>query len=152
MQQIISRRYNEYERNIEACVSVAVFIWWGDALICSKFTFQFYMFNLKLMHLERCKYITANGFFPLNFSTMFAVSHISYWAEGDAHCRKLRPLLTSRLTVRCLPTKNNGWSSQECSKYEYFTLLLMPIVVMTHTSFTQASFFTPGIQSGFLLF
>lgn len=37
-------------------------------------TLQFDMFTLKLMHMERCKYITANDFFDVNYSSMFNVS------------------------------------------------------------------------------
>lgn len=31
---------------------------------------------MKLLHIERCKYISANGFFSINYSTMFGVSYI----------------------------------------------------------------------------
>lgn len=29
---------------------------------------------LKMLHMERSKYITANGFFAINYTTMFNVS------------------------------------------------------------------------------
>lgn len=38
------------------------------------FNFQFDMFNLKLQHMEKSKYITANDFFPINYSMLFNVS------------------------------------------------------------------------------
>lgn len=73
MQEIMSKRFEEYDRDIEASVSLRRLLTIDTFTLAIQFL-QFDMFNLKLMHLERCKYISANGFFPINYSMMLNVS------------------------------------------------------------------------------
>lgn len=37
--------------------------------------FQMELFFLKLQHMEKTKYITANDFFPINYSMLYNVSN-----------------------------------------------------------------------------
>lgn len=97
MQEIVSSRYEECDEDIEACVSVPII---RDLPYERRFNIklfsQFDLFNLKLLHMDRCKYITANGFFTINYSTMFSVKKsynfysISYTAQFQRYFRCLR--------------------------------------------------------------
>lgn len=80
MQEIMSRRNFGFDKDIEACVSAfsVFFFIVSNRPISHVFVLQFDMFNLKLMHLERCKYVTANDFFSINYSSMFGVSYVCF--------------------------------------------------------------------------
>lgn len=80
MQETMSKRYLvEDDKDIAACVSGKFIESLRSAIVTihHDLILQFDMFNLKLLHLERCKYITANDFFAINFSSMFSVSSAS---------------------------------------------------------------------------
>lgn len=66
MQDVLSRRCVKYDKDIEDFSY--------DSRMVHKFALQFDMFTLKLMHMEKCKYITVNDFFDVNYSSMFKVS------------------------------------------------------------------------------
>lgn len=40
---------------------------------------QMDLFNLKLQHMTECKFITANDFFPIDYTMIFKVNNYILW-------------------------------------------------------------------------